>query len=75
MGTQYRTGIYYHNENQRIAALGSKEEVRKKLNVDIAVEVEGATVWYKAEEYHQQYLAKGGQCSLTGDLSPIRCYG
>jgi len=75
VGTQYRTGIYYSSENQRILALHSKENIQKKLGVFIATEVEGLSTWYRAEDYHQQYLAKGGQCSRTGDLTPIRCYG
>jgi peptide methionine sulfoxide reductase MsrA len=49
--------------------------VQKKYQAQIATEIAMATVWYPAEEYHQQYLAKGGQCSRTGDLTPIRCYG
>jgi len=75
VGTQYRTGIYYNNDNQRILALKSKEDIQKKLGVFIATEVESASTWYRAEDYHQHYLAKGGQCSRTGDLTPIRCYG
>jgi peptide methionine sulfoxide reductase MsrA len=53
----------------------SREEVQKKYQARIATEIAMATVWYPAEEYHQQYLAKGGQCARTGDLTPIRCYG
>jgi len=41
----------------------------------IVTELLPASTWYPAEDYHQQYLAKGGQCSRTGDLTPIRCYG
>ncbi len=38
-------------------------------------EIVPATTFYAAEDYHQQYLSKGGQCSLKGDKSDIRCYG
>jgi peptide-methionine (S)-S-oxide reductase len=75
LGTQYRSGIYYHNENQKVAALRSKEEQQKNYPVPIVTEILKASTWYPAEDYHQQYLSKGGQCSRTGDLTPIRCYG
>eukprot|EP01036_Dinobryon_divergens_P022267 gene22266-30509_t len=77
VGTQYRTGIYYSSEQQRVAAERSRDDLQRKLGptATVATEVEQAQTWYRAEEYHQRYLAKGGQCARTGDLSPIRCYG
>ncbi len=75
-GTQYRSGIYYHNEDQRRTAFASRDQVQKKYNpTAIVTEVLPAKEFYMAEEYHQQYLQKGGQCAHKGDLSPIRCYG
>jgi peptide-methionine (S)-S-oxide reductase len=74
-GTQYRSGIYYTTESQRTAALQSKDEQQKKYTKPIVVEILQAKEWYTAEEYHQQYLQKGGQCAAKGDLTPIRCYG
>lgn len=53
----------------------SKEEVQQRYTQQIVTEILPASTWYVAEEYHQQYLAKGGQCARTGDLTPIRCYG
>jgi len=75
MGTQYRTGIYFHNDNQKDAAIRSRNEIQQKYNQKIVTEIAKATTWYLAEDYHQQYLQKGGQCSRAGDLTPIRCYG
>ncbi|DAZ96534.1 TPA: hypothetical protein N0F65_011211 [Lagenidium giganteum] len=75
VGTQYRSGIYYHNEDQRKEALASKEEHQKELSKPIVTEIEEAQEFWKAEEYHQQYLQKGGQCSDKGCATPIRCYG
>ena len=77
VGTQYRSGIYFHNEDQQVAAELSKSRQQSSLSAGavIATEIVKATTWYPAEDYHQQYLAKGGQCSMTGDLTPIRCYG
>jgi len=75
MGNQYRTGIYFHNDNQKDAAIRSSNEIQQKYNQKIVTEIAKATTWYLAEDYHQQYLQKGGQCSRAGDLTPIRCYG
>lgn len=75
IGSQYRTGIYYHNELQRMTAIASKKEQQSKWTSLIVTEILPAKEWYRAEDYHQQYLAKGGQCCKTGDLTPIRCYG
>eukprot|EP01038_Epipyxis_sp_PR26KG_P012561 gene12561-16846_t len=75
VGTQYRTGIYFHNESQRQKATYSWNEIRQKIGQPIATEVKPASEWYRAEDYHQHYLERGGQCSMKGDLTPIRCYG
>ena len=75
VGTQYRSGIFYTNEEQRTAALSSRSAQQKNYDVPIVTEINAATEWYPAEEYHQQYLEKGGQCAAKGDLTPIRCYG
>ena len=75
VGTQYRSGIYYHTEAQRIASLSSKDREQQKLDSPIVTEILPAKKWYPAENYHQQYLQKGGQCAQKGDTSAIRCYG
>ena len=38
-------------------------------------EIKPATKWYDAEEYHQQYLQKGGQSAKKTASETIRCYG
>lgn len=75
IGSQYRTGIYYHSALQRETAEASLREEQKRHIATIATEVAAASVFYPAENYHQQYLEKGGQCSGKGDLTPIKCYG
>ena len=71
-GTQYRSGIYTYDEDQQHAALQSKSDYDKLLagagHGSITTEIMAAPVFYYAEDYHQQYLAKnpGGYCGLGG---------
>ncbi len=74
-GTQYRSGIYYHNEDQKQKALSSLRREQLKYKRQIVTEIEPIAKYYAAEDYHQQYLEKGGQCARKGDISAIRCYG
>lgn len=81
MGTQYRSGIYYYNEAQARLAHESKEAKEKEMKgKKIVTEILPAKRFYRAEEYHQQYLEKGGrsgdkQSARKGCNDPIRCYG
>eukprot|EP01132_Coremiostelium_polycephalum_P005663 gene5663-7049_t len=75
VGTQYRSGIYYHNELQKDLAEKSKIEEQHNYKNPIVTEILPATTFYPAEEYHQRYLEKGGQCSSKGCTDKIRCYG
>jgi peptide-methionine (S)-S-oxide reductase len=80
VGTQYRSGIYYYSPEQEETAKESLEKHQKSLNRKIVSEVLPAKKFYRAEEYHQQYLSKGrrfgsGQSSEKGCTDPIRCYG
>jgi peptide-methionine (S)-S-oxide reductase len=60
VGSQYRTAIFYHGEEQRAAALKSKEalEKSKPFKEPIVTEIAMAGEFYPAEEYHQQYYKK-----------------
>lgn len=60
VGSQYRTGIFYHSEEQRLLALQSKEalERTKRFKEPIVTEVTKAGEFYPAEEYHQHYYKK-----------------
>ena len=66
IGTQYRSAIYYHTDEQKRAALASKEslEESRAFPSKIVTEIAVAETFYPAEDYHQQYLAKRGltQC-------------
>ncbi len=61
-GTQYRSAIFYHSEEQKKLALASKQKLEKskKYNTPIVTEIVSASDFYRAEDYHQQYLAKRG---------------
>ncbi|GFO58458.1 peptide methionine sulfoxide reductase MsrA [Geomonas silvestris] len=60
VGHQYRTAIFYHNEEQRRLALQSKEalEQSRRLPGAIQTEIVPASTFYPAEEYHQHYYKK-----------------
>ncbi len=60
VGTQYRTAIFYHNEEQKQLAEASKEETDMSGIYDkpIVTEITKASTFYKAEEYHQKYYEK-----------------
>ena len=59
-GLQYRTAVFYHNEDQKRLAEKSKEQLDKSGRYDkqIVTEIIEATSFYKAEEYHQDYYKK-----------------
>jgi peptide-methionine (S)-S-oxide reductase len=77
VGTQYRSGIYCANEAQQLLAEQSREAYQQVLTQAgfgaITTEILPAPVFYYAEDYHQQYLAKnpGGYCGLGG--TGVRC--
>ncbi|GAB2289437.1 hypothetical protein Dimus_023746 [Dionaea muscipula] len=81
VGIQYRSGIYYYKESQARLAQESKEAKEEELNgKKIVTEILPAKRFYKAEEYHQQYLEKGGshgkkQSAAKGCNDPIKCSG
>ncbi len=59
-GTQYRSAIFYHSEQQRVTALEviRRIEAAKKWPRPIVTQVIAAGKFYPAEEYHQDYLKK-----------------
>ena len=72
VGTQYRSGIYYHSEAQHAAAAESLDAYQSQLaaagHCEITTEVLPAPTFYFAEDYHQQYLHKNpaGYCGMGG---------
>jgi len=71
-GTQYRSGVYVYDEQQRTIAESSLKKYQEILSKagygEITTEIIDAPEFYFAEDYHQQYLAKnpGGYCGLGG---------
>ena len=72
VGTQYRSVIYTQSQEQQLAAIASKTHYQAKLHAaglgEITTEICPAPIFYYAETYHQQYLAKNpnGYCGLGG---------
>ncbi|HZT37549.1 MAG TPA: peptide-methionine (S)-S-oxide reductase MsrA [Bryobacteraceae bacterium] len=62
IGTQYRSAIFYHSPEQKAAAIASKQALEQsgRFRRPIVTEIVAAGPFYRAEEYHQQYLAKRG---------------
>jgi peptide-methionine (S)-S-oxide reductase len=71
-GTQYRSGIYVYDADQRAAAEATKAAYGARLRAAgygaVTTEILDAPPFYYAEDYHQQYLAKnpGGYCGVGG---------
>ena len=57
-GTQYRSEIFYNNEEQKKIASEVLSEVNKKLNGKVVTKISKINNYCRAEEYHQKYLDK-----------------
>lgn len=62
VGTQYRSAIFFHSPDQETAARASKENLERNglYKRPVVTEIEPATEFYPAEEYHQRYFEKHG---------------
>jgi peptide-methionine (S)-S-oxide reductase len=66
-GTQYRSAIFYHTNEQKLAAEDSRArlDATGRLRGRIATEIVAASTFWAAEEYHQKYHQKhGGGCGF-----------
>jgi len=63
VGSQYRSVVFYHSPEQKVAAEAKLAELEKsgRFRRPIVTQIEPAPTFYRAEEYHQQYLAKHGR--------------
>ena len=69
VGDQYRSVVFFHDEEQREAAERSKESEQPRYRKPIVTQIEPAPTFYEAEDYHQQYLEKRGRSSCTPALA------
>ncbi len=62
VGSQYRSAVFYHDEEQKAQAQASKRELDAsgRFARPIATEITPAGPFYRAEDYHQRYLEKQG---------------
>ena len=65
VGTQYRSAIFYHDDEQKTAAQASKAalEASGRFRRPVVTEITPASTFYRAEDYHQRYLEKRGRSS------------
>ncbi len=70
VGAQYRSVIFYHDEEQKAVATASKEGLQKIPDPKrpVVTQITPATEFYPAEDYHQRYLEKRGMTSCTVEL-------
>lgn len=54
-GSQYRSGVFYHDENQKRLAEVSKKEIAKRFKEPVVTEITAAGEFYPGEDYHQDY--------------------
>ena len=69
VGSQYRTVIFHHGDRQRDAATASRGAVGKsgRFARPVVTQIEPASTFWRAEDYHQQYIARGGPgaCAIS----------
>ena len=58
VGSQYRSAIFYFDEEQKNLAQKSLDKLQQKLDKKIVTEITKADTFWKAEEYHQKYFEK-----------------
>jgi len=71
VGSQYRSVIFVHDEEQRAAAEASREAVQARFTRPVVTQIEAAPPFWEAEDYHQQYLEKRGLASCTARLAAV----
>jgi peptide-methionine (S)-S-oxide reductase len=65
VGTQYRSAVFFHDDEQQEIAIRTKDELDKsaKFSNPVLTQIVPAKIFYRAEEYHQEYLFKRGKGS------------
>jgi len=69
VGTQYRSAIFYGNEEQRKLAEASKQAAQENFDKSIVTEITAAVTFYPAEDYHQDFYfqnkTRNGYCQYV----------
>lgn len=63
VGSQYRSVVFTHSAEQEQAARAARERAQERLDRPVVTAIEPASDFWRAEEYHQQYLVKRGVAS------------
>jgi peptide-methionine (S)-S-oxide reductase len=71
VGSQYRSVIFAHDEDQRAAAEASRAALQARLSRPVVTQIEDAQPFWEAEDYHQQYLERRGLSSCTPRLAAV----
>ena len=69
VGTQYRSVIFYENEDDKSVSKDFMDSISTKYTKPIVTSLEKKTKYYVAEEYHQKYLEKRGLASCHSGLA------
>ena len=69
IGDNYRSAIFFHDDEQHEAALQSKAREQASSSKPIVTQIEPAQSFWEAEDYHQQYLEKRGRSTCTAALT------
>jgi peptide-methionine (S)-S-oxide reductase len=67
VGSNYRSAIFFHSEEQRAAAEASRDAAQTHVAKEIVTEIVPASTFWPAEDYHQRYVEKNGRavCKIT----------
>lgn len=71
VGEQYRSAIFFFNDEQKAMAEKVKAELASEFEEPIVTEITAATVFYPAEEYHQKYTEKTGMGACHIPYKPL----
>ncbi len=69
IGDQYRSVIFVHDDEQRLAAEASRERVQARTPRPVVTQIEDAPTFWPAEDYHQHYLEKRGLATCHVSLA------
>ena len=71
IGTQYRSAIFYHNDDQKILAEITIKNLAENFDKPIVTTLESASAFYNAEDYHQKYTQTTGRGMCHVPYEPI----